>query len=252
MRRLGLIGGMSWESTAVYYRLLNQGVAARLGGLHSAPLIIESFDFAPIATLQTAGDWSAAGRILAEAARRLEGAGAEGLAITANTMHSVAQAVEDAVAIPLLHIVDATGNALRSAGIRRAGLLGTRYTMELPFWRERLVDRFGIEMVVPDAADRAIVHRVIYEELCLGRIEPESRADYVEIIERLGQAGAEAAVFGCTEIALLVGPAESPLPAFDTAALHAAAAVDFILDAESFSSPVATDSLMANYTNDNE
>jgi aspartate racemase len=237
MRRLGLMGGMSWESTAVYYRLLNQGVAARAGGLHSAPLLIESFDFAPIAAMQAAGDWDAAGRVLAEAARRLERAGAEGIALTTNTMHHVAHAIEEAVRIPLLHIVDATGAALHAAGVRRAGLLGTRYTMELPFWRDRLADRFGVELAVPDAGDRAFVHRVIYDELCLGRINPDSRAEFAAIIQRLGTAGAEAVVFGCTEIALLIHPGDSPLPAFDTTALHADAAVDFILGAGNVSTP---------------
>jgi aspartate racemase len=252
MRRLGLIGGMSWESTAVYYRLLNQGVAARLGGLHSAPLLIESFDFTPIAALQAAGDWNGAGRILAASARRLESAGAEGLALTTNTMHHVAQAVEEAVSIPLLHIVDAMGTAMRSAGIQRAGLLGTRYTMELPFWRDRLANRFGMELVVPDASDRGLVHRVIYDELCLGRINPDSRAAFAAIIERLGKVGAEAVVLGCTEIALLIGPGDSPLPAFDTTALHAAAAVDFIVSVGDSGWPAATDRQLMNASNERE
>lgn len=229
MRPLGIIGGMSWESTAIYYRLLNRGVAERLGGLHSASLLIESFDFGPIAALQISGEWATAGRLLAESAQRLEAAGAQGLMITANTMHHVATAIEDAIAIPLLHIVDSTGAALRSAGITRVGLLGTRYTMELPFWRGRLVERFGIEVEVPGGPARETVHRVIYEELCLGRIEQRSRAMFVEIIGQLAAAGAEAVVLGCTEIALLVSPEDSPLPVFDTTALHAAAGVDFML-----------------------
>lgn len=248
MRRLGVIGGMSWESTAVYYRLLNRGVADRLGGLHSAPLLIDSVDFAEIAALQASGDWTAAGRILADAARRLEDAGAKGLVLATNTMHHVAAAIESAVDIPLLHIVDATGNALRAARIRRAGLLGTRYTMELPFWRDRSAERFGVQLVVPEADDRDVVHRVIYEELCLGRIDADSRASYVAIIERLGQEGAQAVILGCTEISLLIRAADSPLPIFDTTALHAAAAVDFILETGSPSipdSPAATSSQLA-------
>ena len=233
MRRLCVIGGMSWESTAVYYRLLNQGVADRLGGLHSAPLFIESVDFAEIAALQASGDWATAGGILSDAARRLEHAGAEGLVLATNTMHHVAGAIEAAVDIPLLHIADATGNALRAARIRRAGLLGTRFTMELPFWRDRSAERFGVHLVVPEPDDRDVVHRVIYEELCLGRVEAESRANYAAIIERLAGAGAEAVVLGCTEISLLIAPTDSPLPTFDTTTLHAAAAVDFILGTES-------------------
>lgn len=231
MRYLGLIGGMSWESTAVYYRLLNRGVAERMGGLHSAPLLIQSVDFAEVAALQSAGDWSAAGDLLANAAQRLARAGAEGLVLATNTMHQVAAAIEGAADIPLLHIVDSTGAALRAAGIRRAGLLGTRYTMELPFWRDRLGERFGVQLVIPDSRDRDVVHRVIYEELCLGRIEPASRLEYVNIIRRLARQGADAAILGCTEISLLISAQDSPLPVFDTTALHAATAVDFILGA---------------------
>ena len=229
MRYLGMIGGMSWESTAEYYRLLNRGVAERLGGLHSAPLLIHSVDFAEVAALQAAGDWAQAGRLLAGVAQRLEAAGAEALVLATNTMHHVAGAIERAVSIPLLHIVDVTGAALDRAGVRRVGLLGTRYTMELPFWRERLAERFGIGVVVPDEADRTTVHRVIYEELCKGRVEPDSRAAYQAVIGRLTREGATAVVLGCTEITLLVGPADSPLPVFDTTALHADAAVEFML-----------------------
>jgi aspartate racemase len=229
MRYLGLLGGMSWESTAEYYRLVNRAVAERCGGLHSAPLLVHSVDFARIAAMQAAGDWAGAGAVLARAAAGLERAGAEGVVLCTNTMHQVAPAIEAAIRVPLIHIVDVTGAALRVAGVRRAGLLGTRYTMELPFWRERLAERAGVDLVVPGAEDRALVHRVIYEELVKGRVEPRSRAAYVDVIRRLGDAGAEAAILGCTEIGLLIGPADSPLPAFDTTALHAAAAVDFIL-----------------------
>jgi aspartate racemase len=229
MRYIGLLGGMSWESTAEYYRLLNRGVAERAGGLHSAPLILHSVDFAEIAEMQRAGDWATAGSRLAEAARGLEGAGAQALVLCTNTMHHVAGALEAAVSIPLLHIVDPTGTALRAAGVRRVGLLGTRFTMELPFWRDRLHQRFGVELVVPEPSDRAEVHRIIYEELCRGRIEDASRAAYVGVIERLRAEGAEAVILGCTEIGLLVRPADSPLPVFDTTVLHAEAAVDFCL-----------------------
>jgi aspartate racemase len=229
MRRLGLIGGMSWESTTEYYRLINRGIATRLGGLHSADLLLHSVDFAPVAALQQSGDWEGAGALLAEAACGLERAGAHAIVLCTNTMHHVSGHIETAVAIPLLHIVDTTGQALAEAGIRRAGLLGTRYTMELPFWRQRLRDRFGVDLAVPDEADRTVVHDVIYKELCLGRIEPRSRAAYAHIIDRLAGAGAEAVVLGCTEITLLVRREDTVLPVFDTTALHADAAVAFAL-----------------------
>ena len=229
MRRLGLIGGMSWESTTEYYRLINRGVAARRGGLHSADLVLHSVNFAEVAALQQAHDWDAAGRLLAESARGLERAGATGLVLCTNTMHHVAAHLEAATAVPLLHIVDPTGRALVRTGVTRAGLLGTRYTMELPFWRERLQERFGIALVVPDADDRTVVHDIIYDELCRGKIEPRSREAYVAIIDRLSQAGAEAVVLGCTEITLLVRAEDTRLPVFDTTALHAEAAVEFAL-----------------------
>lgn len=228
MRTLGLIGGMSWESTAEYYRLINRGVAERRGGLHSAPLLLHSVDFAAVAELQRREDWAAAGALLAAAARGLERAGAAALVLCTNTMHHVAPAIEGAAGVPLLHIVDATGDALRAAGVRRVGLLGTRYTMELPFWRERLRSRHGVEVLVPGAEDRALVHRVIYDELCRGVVSDASRAAYAGVIARLGDAGAEGVVLGCTEITLLVGPADSALPVFDTTALHARASVDFL------------------------
>jgi aspartate racemase len=229
MRYLGLLGGMSWESTAEYYRLLNRGVAERLGGLHSAPLLIHSVDFAAVAALQAKGEWQEAGWLLAHAARGLERTGAEGLLLATNTMHHVAATIEAAVAIPLIHIVDVAGAALAAGGVRRVGLLGTRYTMELPFWQERLAERFGIHLVVPEPADRATVHRVIYEELCRGRVDDASRRAYAEIIGRLGDQGADAVVLGCTEITLLIGPADSPLPVVDTTVLHAEAGVDFMV-----------------------
>ncbi len=228
-RPLGLLGGMSWESTAEYYRLLNQGVAARLGGLHSAPLLLHSVDFAEIAARQQAGDWAGAGAQLAEAARGLERAGAAALLLCTNTMHHVADTIEAAVSIPLLHIVDPTGEALRGAGIRRAGLLGTRFTMELPFWQARLRERHDVEVLVPEPDDRALVHRVIYEELCRGVVDAESRAAYRAVMARLAARGAEGIILGCTEITLLVSAADTPLPVFDTTALHAAAGVAYLL-----------------------
>ncbi len=227
MRYLGVLGGMSWESTAEYYRLLNRGAAERAGGLHSAPLLIHSVDFAALARLMEAGDWGEVGRRLARAARGLEAAGAEALVLATNTMHHVVPAIAAEVRIPILHIVDPSGAALAAAGVRRAGLLGTRYTMELPFWRDRLAERFGIEVVVPEAAGRALVHRVIFEELCLGRVEPSSRAAYAAIVERLARLGAQAVILGCTEIAMLIGATECRVPLFDTTALHVASALDF-------------------------
>jgi aspartate racemase len=229
MRTLGIIGGMSWESTAVYYRLINQGVAARMGGLHSAPLLIHSLDFAAIAAAQAAGDWAGLARQLGEAARGLAQAGAGALLVATNTMHKLADALQEAAGVPLLHIADATGAALQAAGVKRAGLLGTRFTMEdAAIVRDRLAARFGVQTRLPAAAARAEVHRVIYEELCRGRVEPASRAAYVGVIEALRADGAEAVILGCTEIGLLIGPADSPLPVFDTTTLHAAAAVDWI------------------------
>jgi aspartate racemase len=229
MRTIGVLGGMSWESTAEYYRLLNRGIADRLGGLHSARLIVHSVDFAEVAAMQQAGDWAGAGVLLADAAAGLERAGAKAIVLATNTMHQVAASIEAAVSIPLIHIVDPTGEAMARHGVRRAGLIGTRYTMELPFWRERLRDRYGIDLVVPEEDDRALVHRVIFDELCRGRIDAESRAKYVSVTERLRDAGAEAVIFGCTEIGLLLSPEDVSLPAFDTTMLHAGAAVAFSL-----------------------
>lgn len=229
MRTLGVLGGMSWESTAEYYRLLNRGIADRLGGLHSARLVMHSVDFAEVAALQRTGDWRAAGRLLGNAAAGLERAGAEAIVLATNTMHQVASDIEHSVGIPLIHIVDPTGEAMSSKRVRRAGLLGTRYTMELPFWRERLRDRYGIDLIVPDEDDRALVHRVIFDELCRGRIDSTSRAEYVAVTERLRNMGAEAVIFGCTEIGLLLSQDDVALPAFDTTTLHAAAAVNFSL-----------------------
>lgn len=240
MRLLGILGGLSPESTVEYYRLLNRAAEERVGPRHSHPVLIHSVDFGAIHELQHAGRWAEAGELLAHAARGLEAAGAEAVLLATNTMHYVAPAIEAAITVPFLHIVDPTGAALRAAGVRRAGLLGTAFTMELPFWRERLEQRFGVEVLVPGADDRAMVHRVIFDELARGRCEPRSRADYVAAIERLRDAGAEAVILGCTEIGLLIAPTDSPLPTFDTAALHVAAAVEFSMAGGALPSPQAT------------
>ncbi|NUK09709.1 aspartate/glutamate racemase family protein [Streptomyces lunaelactis] len=228
MRTIGLIGGMSWESSAEYYRLLNELVRERLGGLHSAKCVLHSVDFAEIEELQAAGDWERAGEILAEAARGLQAAGADLLLICTNTMHKVAGQVEAAVSVPLLHLADATADAVRAGGIRRVGLLGTAFTMEQDFYRDRLAGH-GLEVLTPDAEGRALVHRVIYEELCLGVVREESRAAYQDVIGKLVAAGAEGVVLGCTEIELLIGEKDSPVPVFPTTRLHAQAAVDAAL-----------------------
>ncbi|MCV2353205.1 aspartate/glutamate racemase family protein [Paucibacter sp. B2R-40] len=230
MRTLGILGGMSWESTAHLYKLLNRDVAARLGGLHSADLLLRSVDFAEIEALQRAGDWAAAGQMLGEAGRGLKAAGAQGLLIATNTMHKVADEVERLSGLPLIHIVDATAAALKAAGVKRAGLLATRYTMEQDFYRGRMQDRHGIELLVPEQADRDEVHRVIFEELCRGQVLEGSRARYQRIVGEMGVAGAEGVILGCTEICLLLDPcAGSQTPLFDGTALHAKAAVDWML-----------------------
>jgi aspartate racemase len=228
MKTIGLIGGMSWESTVSYYRLINQAVKTRLGGLHSASLILHSVDFAGIEHLQRAGDWDAAGAQLAQAARGLEAAGAGALLICANTMHIVAPAIASAVQIPLLNVVDATAAAVRQAGVGRVGLLGTRFTMEQPFYVERLQQQ-ELEVVLPDADDRALVHRVIYEELCQGQLLASSRDHYRRVMAALVAQGAEGIILGCTEIALLVVASDATVPLFDTTELHAQAAVDWAL-----------------------
>ena len=223
-RTVGLIGGMSWASTATYYRLINEDVAARLGGLHSARLLIHSFDFHEIEAMQQAGDWDAAGAALAEAGLGLRRAGAEALLICANTMHKVAGAVEAATGLPVLHVADATAEAVLASPARRVGLLGTRFTMEQDFIRGRLAE-FGLEVMIPGDDDRVVVNRVIYDELCQGRVLDASRQAYDCIIDRLIDRGAEAVVLGCTELGLLVERAAVPL--FDTTILHARAAADF-------------------------
>ena len=228
MKTLGLIGGMSWESTALYYEVINRTVKARLGGLHSAQLVVHSVDFHDIEALQRGGQWDQAGLLLARAGRSLVAAGADALVLCTNTMHKVADAIERAVSVPLLHIVDPTAAAIRAAGLSRVGLLGTGFTMEQDFYRARLRER-GVDCVVPDAADRQLVHRVIYEELCLGIVREESRAHYQRIIGGLRRAGAEAVVLGCTEIGMLIGPGHTDVPLFDTTQLHATTAAEWAL-----------------------
>lgn len=229
MKTIGLLGGMSWESTLSYYRLVNQATQARLGGLHSAKLVLHSVDFHEIEALQVAGDWARAGAILGLAARSLELAGADFIVLCTNTMHKVAEDIEAAVQIPLLHIADATGEVIRAASLKKIALLGTRFTMEQDFYRGRLQDKFGFEVIVPEAEARERVHRVIYQELCQGKILAASKRDYRNIIAELVAQGAEGIVFGCTEIAMLVGPEDSPVPVFDTAAIHAECAVAWAL-----------------------
>ncbi len=229
MKTIGLIGGMSWESTVPYYRLVNEGIKARLGGLHSAKVVLYSVDFHEIEQLQRDGDWDAAGDVLAEAARRLQAAGADLLVLCTNTMHKVAPQMEAAVSIPLLHIADGTAAAIKAAGHRTVGLLGTRFTMEQDFYRQRLQDRHGLQVIVPEADDRRVVHDVIYDELCRGVVRDDSREAYRRIMDDLVARGAEAIILGCTEIGLLVGAQDARVPLFDTTALHAAAAVEAAL-----------------------
>jgi aspartate racemase len=231
VQTIGLIGGMSWESTIPYYRKINECVRERLGGLHSARLVLYSVDFHEVERLQHAGDWDAAGALLAAAARALQSAGADFLVVCTNTMHKVAPAIEAAVSIPLLHIADPTAARIRAAGLDKVGLLGTRFTMEQAFYRERLRRRHGIEVLVPAAADIDVVHRVIYDELCLGRVLDASRDAYRRIIADLVARGAQAVILGCTEISMLVGPADAPVPVFDTTAIHAQAAAERALAA---------------------
>ncbi|EXI90157.1 MAG: Aspartate racemase [Candidatus Accumulibacter regalis] len=226
MKTIGLIGGMSWQSTIPYYRIINETVQARLGGLHSARLLLHSVDFQPLEDLQRRGDWNAAGEQMAQAARSLAAGGADFLVLCTNTMHRVASAIDAAVALPLLHIADATGDEIDGAGFSRVGLLGTRFTMEQTFYRERLQRRRGIDVVVPAAADREIVHRVIYEELCVGQLRPSSRAEYRRIIGGLVAGGAQAVVLGCTEISLLITAGDAAVPLFDTTRIHARAAAE--------------------------
>lgn len=224
MRKIGLLGGMSWESSALYYAIINEGVKEQLGGLHSARCVLGSVDFAEVERMQSAGDWEAAGALLAAEAAALERAGAELLVLCTNTMHKVAGAIEDAVDIPLLHLADVTAQAVIGAGVRTVALLGTRFTMEEDFYRDRLTSH-GLQVLVPDSDGRAMVNRVIYEELVLGVVRDASRDAFRRVITDLASHGAEGVILGCTEIELLIGPQDSPLPTFPTTRLHAEAAV---------------------------
>ena len=229
MKTIGLIGGMSWESSIAYYRIINEAAKARLGGLHSAQSLMYSVDFAEIENLQQQAKWHEAAQALSAAAQRLERGGADFIVLCTNTMHKVAGAIEAAVRIPLLHIADATAQATKAAGLRRVGLLGTRFTMEEEFYIRRLTEQHGLTVRVPDGPARATVHRIIYEELVRGKTEPASRGQYLAIIEELVQAGAEAVILGCTEIGLLVRPEDCRVPLFDTTRLHAVAAFEYAL-----------------------
>ena len=232
MKTLGLLGGMSWESTAVYYQLLNRMARVRLGGQHSAQLILWSVDFAPIAAMQAAGEWEAATAVLVDAARRLEAAGAEGLLICANTMHRMAPEVQAAVRIPLIHVADATAAAIRAGGCARPLLIATRFTMEQAFYRDRLATG-GVDALIPLAADRERLHAIIFDELVQGRFEPRSRAEIVAIVGRaVADQGADGVILGCTEFGLLVTAADLPVPVFDTTEIHARAGMDFALGAQ--------------------
>lgn len=225
MKTIGLLGGMSWESTVSYYRALNEGVKATLGGLHSAKLCLYSVDFADIERLQHEGNWQATAEILCKAARAVEAGGADFLLICTNTMHKVAPEIEASISIPLLHIADATAQRLAADGIERVGLLGTRFTMEQDFYKDRIAAGYGIDVIVPNAQEQALVHRVIYSELCLGQVREASRQQYLEIIAALHARGAEAVILGCTEIALLVQQEHTSVPLYDTTAIHAEEAV---------------------------
>lgn len=232
MKTLGLLGGMSWESTIPYYRFINEGVKARLGGLHSAKLVLHSVDFHEIEACQASGDWDKAGDMLAQAACGLEKAGAEAIVLCTNTMHKVAAHIEAACSLPFLHIADATGRAISQSGMNTVALLGTRYTMEQDFYRGRLTEKFGIATRIPDEAERERINHIIFHELCMGVFRDESRHYYQQVISRLAEQGAQGVIFGCTEIGLLFDQQNCPLPLFDTAALHAEDAVNFMLGEE--------------------
>jgi aspartate racemase len=226
MKTIGLLGGMSWESTATYYRIINQGMLEKLGGLHSARIVLYSFDFQRIADMQAAGDWDGLADILCGAAENLESAGADFLLICTNTMHKIAPQIEEYVDIPLLHIADATADSLQRAGIATVGLLGTRFTMEQEFYRERLAQNHGLEVLVPEQGDRDVIDRIIFSELCRGCFEEASRQECLRIVEGLARRGAQGIVLGCTEIPLLLQQSDTAVPLFDTASLHAWKAVE--------------------------
>lgn len=229
MKTIGMIGGMSWESTAIYYQRINELVKQTLGGLHSAKIILYSLDFQEIETLQKNERWNDAGQCMVKAAKSLHAAGADFLIICTNTMHKLVPAIESAVNIPVLHIADPTAEAIKKTGIQRIGLLGTRFTMEQDFYRGRLESKHGLEVIIPEATDRELVHNIIYNELCLGLIRDSARQAYREVIRRLIDRGAQGVILGCTEISMLIAPSDSPIPLFDTTSLHAQSAVEFAL-----------------------
>lgn len=229
MKTIGLLGGMSWESTMLYYRLINEGVKARLGGLHSARILLHSVDFHDIEACQAAGEWDKAAAILTHAAQGLQRAGAEGILLCTNTMHNVAPAIASGCHLPFIHIADATGSAIVQQGLTRVALLGTRYTMEQDFYRARLREQHGIEMTVPDESARAEINRIIFDELCQGTFSDSARGYYQQVMAGLVEQGAQGVIFGCTEIGMLISQQDCLVPVFDTAALHADAAVTFML-----------------------
>lgn len=229
MKTVGLLGGMSWESTAGYYKAINEGVKNRLGGLHSAEIAMFSVDFAPIEELQHQGDWAGTALILSEAAKKIEAAGADFLLICTNTMHKVAPQIQEAIKIPILHIADATAEVLVKNGIKTVGLLGTAFTMEQEFYKGRLQENYGLEVIVPNPADRKIVHAVIYNELCVGKIISTSKIEYLRIIAELAKSGAEAVILGCTEISMLVSQSDTAVTLYDTTIIHASKAVEEII-----------------------
>ncbi|MCD4721869.1 MAG: aspartate/glutamate racemase family protein [Desulfobacula sp.] len=232
MKTIGLIGGMSWESTAHYYAELNQGIKKALGGLHSARILLYSVDFGPIEKLQNKEDWESLGNIMADAARKVEKGGADCLLICTNTMHKLTGIVEDAVNIPLLHIADATAQVLVHDKIKRVGLLGTAYTMEQEFYKNRLISKFDLDVIIPDEKDRNSIHTIIYKELCLGQIKTQSQKTYLNITKRLAEKGAQGIILGCTEIGMLLKPEDIDIPLYDTAKIHAAKAVEWALKYE--------------------
>lgn len=229
MKTIGLIGGMSWESSSAYYRIINETVKARLGGLHSAKSVMVSVDFAEIEVFQREGKWAEAAQMLANTAKNLENAGADFVVLCTNTMHKAADEIQASISIPFLHIADATAQQVKDAGIHKIGLLGTRFTMQEDFYKGRLSERYGLTVMIPDAPAREIIHRVIYDELVLGKIEPQSKEAYIRIIEQMIRDGAEGVILGCTEIGLLIHPEDSQVPLFDTTQIHAEAAVEYAL-----------------------
>jgi aspartate racemase len=229
MKTIGLLGGMSWESSVAYYRVINEGVKNSLGGLHSAKIVMVSVDFDPIEKLQHEGDWEGTAKILSEAAKKIELAGADFLLICTNTMHKVAPQIEAAINIPLLHIADATADVLVKKGVKTVGLLGTAFTMEQDFYKGRLKENYGLTVLVPNEADREIVHTVIYKELCLGEVNLDSKTEYLRIIESLASQGAEAVILGCTEIGMLVNQTDTEITLLDTTVIHAQKAVDYAI-----------------------